>query len=152
MNLILFIFSLVVFQVYSQENYFVKDAFSESSIPFVKVFPNDGEPFLADIDGAFEIQSSTINFILKYGGYIDTTIDVSAIEDTIVYLQPNVQQVDEMTVVPGVNPAHRIMRKAIENRNPSFFIGWLAFRFSIAFLIIRWAGLTPETTVISSTC
>ena len=130
MNLILFIFSLVVFQVYSQENYFVKDAFSESSIPFVKVFPNDGEPFLADIDGAFEIQSSTTNFILKYGGYIDTAIDVSVIEDRIVYLQPNVQQVDEMTVVPGVNPAHQIMRKAIENRKANHPMKNDGFRYN----------------------
>ncbi|MFT6983718.1 MAG: hypothetical protein ACJAUD_002497, partial [Crocinitomicaceae bacterium] len=50
MRLILFIFSLIIFQVYSQETYFVKDAFSESSIPFVKVFPNDGEPFLTNIN------------------------------------------------------------------------------------------------------
>ncbi|NRA11543.1 MAG: hypothetical protein HRT57_06285 [Crocinitomicaceae bacterium] len=130
MRLILFIFSLTGFQVCSQETYFVKDAFSESSIPFVKVFPNDGEPFLADIDGAFDIQASTSTFQLKSRGFRDTTINVASITDSIVYLMIRVQQVDEITVVPGVNPAHRIMKKAIENRKANHPLKNDAFRYN----------------------
>ena len=130
MQFTLVLFTLLAFQLYGQKTYFVKDAQTEESIPFVKIYPEGGIPFLADLDGAFQLSGSTSQFTLKYGSYKDTTVLVSAIIDSIVYLSQNIQMVDEITVVPGKNPAHRIMRHAIENRKANHPLKNDAFRYN----------------------
>jgi hypothetical protein len=129
MRLILFILSLAAFTVNAQSTFFIQDPVSEESIPFVKVYPNDADPFIADLDGAFQLKSSTTAFTLKYGGYRDTLIQVSEIVDSIIYMELNVQQVGEVVVLPGENPAHRIMKKAIANRKANHPMKNDAFRY-----------------------
>jgi len=127
-NLIL-LFTLASFQVFSQSTFYVKDSYTEESIPFVKIIPDQASPFLADLDGAFTLASGIQSFKLSYRGYQDTTYQVASLTDSIVYLSPNVQMVNEVTVVPGVNPAHRIMRNAIKNRKANHPLKNDAFRY-----------------------
>lgn len=129
MRLITLLFILFAFQIYSQETYFVKDALNEESIPFAKIYPEGGNPFLTDLDGAFQLPALVMKFQIRYGGYKDTIILVSSIVDSIIYILPNVQLVDEITVVPGINPAHRIVKKAIENRKDNHPMKNDAFRY-----------------------
>jgi len=129
MRLLFALFFLLTFTANGQSTYFVKDQISEEAIPFVKVYPDNHAPFLSDLDGAFQLQENTVSFKLKYEGYLDTIISVSSLQDSIIYLRSNVLLVDEMIVVAGENPAHRIMKKAIENRRQNHPLRNDAFRY-----------------------
>lgn len=129
MRLLFALFFLLTFTANGQSTYFIKDQISEEAIPFVKVYPDNHAPFLSDLDGAFQLQENTVSFKLKYEGYLDTIISVSSLQDSIIYLRSNVLLVDEMIVVAGENPAHRIMKKAIENRRQNHPLRNDAFRY-----------------------
>jgi hypothetical protein len=104
--------------LHAQDKLQIKDLVSEEVIPFVKVIPQQGNPVLANLDGFFELNLSEVTaFQLKAYGYRDTLIQVSAIgNDRIVLLSPIYSQFEEIKVVPGENPAHRIIDQVIANR------------------------------------
>lgn len=110
------LFTLFSILIYSQQTYFIKDQFTQESIPFVKVRPNVGNPFLADIDGSFQLNVEVSTLNLKMNGYRDTIILVKDILQNTIYLTPGVQNIKEVSVVAGENPAHRIMDLVIANR------------------------------------
>ncbi len=129
MRSLLLLFVLLASTVHAQSTYFIKDAVSEDAIPFVKVYPDNRAPFISDLDGAFQLHANTQSFVLKYQGYRDTLISVAGLLDSIIYIQPNVQMVEEIIVLPGENPAHRIMKKAIDNRRQNHPLKNDAFRY-----------------------
>jgi len=116
MKLLSLLILLISFNTLGQDVFFVKDHLTQEAIPFVKIYPNDSAPFIADLDGAFSLTGSTSYFSVKYSGYRDTIINVSILSDSIIYMRLNVQEVEEILVVAGENPAHRIIKKAIDNR------------------------------------
>ncbi|MDC3252660.1 hypothetical protein OAU25_00230 [Crocinitomicaceae bacterium] len=107
----------------------MKEAVSEEAIPFVKVIPNDAEPFIADLDGAFQLKNSTKRITLKYRGYIDTIIELKAAKDSVIYMRSMVQNINEIIVYPGENPAHQIISKAIANRKANHPLKNHAFKY-----------------------
>ena len=62
-------------------------------------------------------------------GFKDTTIVVLGEKDVVVYLKPAVNTLDLITVVPGENPAHRIIDLAIANRKKNDPLANDAFRY-----------------------
>lgn len=121
MRIILFctvISLLSVAQSYSfgQSQYFIRDARTKAAIPFVKVFPDNGQPILSDIDGMFEVNALVSTVTLRYTTYLDTTVLLNSVQEQTIYLRKDVQEVQEVSVKPGENPAHRIIRAAQENR------------------------------------
>ena len=51
--------TLIVFSCsFAQNTYLIKDKISLEVIPFVKVKPNEGNPFLADIDGIISLDQN----------------------------------------------------------------------------------------------
>lgn len=74
-----------------------------------------------DIDGKFKISSSqpitSIN--LTYVGYIPLTYAVpeKGRNNLSIYLQPRTIDLQEVEVLPTVNPAHRIIGLVLENRD-----------------------------------
>lgn len=112
-TLFLIVLSTVAF---GQSDYFVKDFKTEQPIPFVKVFPSEGTPFLADIDGKIEVPSEVNSIRLRSSGYRDTIIQLADVSGEVLFMQWNVQEIEEVKVVPGVNPAHRIVQQAIDRR------------------------------------
>lgn len=123
------LFSLFFFQrVEAQTKVQIVDAQTEQSIPFVKVYPNTGSPILADIDGRFYWSNDWNEVRLSYAGYIDTTYAYDA-EVKILKMAVRVQTIDEVTVVPGENPAHRIMDLVIANRKKNNPLDNDAFRY-----------------------
>lgn len=110
------LFLLLSFASWSQSKIFIKDDISKEPIPFAKVFPNIGEPFLADLDGAFVLNNDVDSITLKSAGFPDTTVIVDDIQEQTIWWESKVQLIQEMVVRPGVNPAHRIMQQAIDNR------------------------------------
>ena len=100
---------------FAQDQYFVKDSRTKTSIPFVKIYPSEGVPFLTDLDGMFLVKDTMTSLRLKYSGYRDSTLMLDQTE-SIIFLEREIQEIDEVLVLPGVNPAHRIIKMAQNNR------------------------------------
>lgn len=108
---LLFSLPVIVFAQRSQ----VIDAITGEPVPFPKVIPAPGTPFLADIDGYFTIPSGAVEVLFRSQGYQDVVYDVSAIGPQVL-IHPVAGELEEVQILPGVNPAERIMERAIANR------------------------------------
>jgi hypothetical protein len=115
-----FLLFFISFSHFSQIEFQVRDYSTKEIIPFVKVIPSIENPILSDLDGKFKINSTNQYFTLKANLFQDSIFEMDKInldsKLTILYLKSNFQQVDEVVVRAGENPAHRIMNKVIENR------------------------------------
>ncbi|MFQ5334810.1 MAG: DUF5686 family protein [Flavobacteriales bacterium] len=100
----------------------VRDAGSGRPLPFVNVIAeNTGCGTTTDIDGffAFDCDKQVEGLTFSYVGYNRKTVTLHRQDDgqrLSIYLQKNSYSFDAFTVRPGINPAHRIIRKAIENK------------------------------------
>jgi len=114
---------LLVFPAFSQ-HYFVNgkvlDDETGRPLPFVNIVANDHiSGTSTDIDGKFSLASpSEINFLkLTYVGYEPMTFDVSLNKrNVVIRLKKTSLELSEVVIIAGENPAHRIIRKVIENR------------------------------------
>lgn len=123
------LFTIVSLSVFSQNVYFIKDKSSLDAIPFVKVKPNIGNPFLVDIDGMMKLDAAVQSIELRASGYKDTIVQVSEIMENTIYLVSMIKEIQEVKVVAGENPAHRIIDLAIENRKKNNPLDNDAFRY-----------------------
>lgn len=122
-------FSVLSTLVFCQTTIFIKDQITNEAIPFVKVRPDLGSPFLADIDGSFILQKEILQLDLRNYGYRDTILSVSSITDNTIFLIPIIQNIQEVVAVAGENPAHRIMDIVIANRKKNNPLENDAFRY-----------------------
>lgn len=129
-SLILLLFVLLSSVGFTQKEYFIKDKATESPIPFVKVYPNEGQPFLTDLDGRFELPESVVSVDIRYTGYADTIVFLRFVEGNVIYLKEQVQELDEVVVTPGVNRAHRIINEVIKNRKKNHPLGDDSFEYT----------------------
>lgn len=127
--IVLILIFVPVFLWGQKRTFFIQDESSKEPIPFVKVFPNHGNPFHADLDGAFQVDSTVVSVGLKYLGYEDTVIALDEIMEGIILFAPRTQLIEEVVVTPGENPAHRIIEKAIENRKKNHPLSDDAFSY-----------------------
>lgn len=127
------IFMLVVvlnsLQLFSQQQYFVKDKVTSESVPFAKIYPENSSPFLADIDGVFTLSNEIRQIEIKVSGFKDTLINLSFVEKNTIYLRPIVQEIQEVVATAGENPAHRIIDKVIANRKKNHPLEKDAFQY-----------------------
>lgn len=115
---------------FSQKTFFVIDKETSEPIPFVKVTPEGAAPLLADLNGMFTIREQSTAITLQFNGYDDTTFQSSLLPDSsLIALHLSTQKLDPITVVPGINPAHRIMRNAIANRRDNHPVKNDAFQY-----------------------
>ena len=73
---------------------------------------------LTDIDGkaSFKLVPSR-KYTFRFFSYRDTTILGSQLlKDSIVLLRPDAQMYEEVVIVPGENPAHRIIQNAMDHK------------------------------------
>ena len=110
------LFNVLTTLSYSQRSFEIRDEVLDKSVPFVKVFPDKGDPFLTDLDGRIIIGDSVSQFYLRSYDYADTLILVSQIQGAIIYLSTPSQEIEGVVVVAGENRAHRIMGQVIDNR------------------------------------
>jgi len=97
----------------------VIDEKNKSALAFVNIVANNSnQGTTTDIDGKFSLESKTpIQKIkLSYVGYQPKELSVAQQTYIIVKLTPTSYQLAEFKVRPGINPAERIVRKAVENR------------------------------------
>jgi hypothetical protein len=99
----------------------VIDRKTKEPLAFVNIATNNSNVFgRTDIDGKFILKSSIKidSFKLSYIGYESREIKV---ENSSVFLIIELDQKEvrltEVQIFPGENPAHRIIKKVIENKN-----------------------------------
>lgn len=116
---ILFFFFSITLHAQFHINGIVKDASTNSALPFATITSKEGEYTISDVDGKFSIHSkskiSSLNF--SYIGYSDLNISVS--KDKKFYtakLKPIANQLIEVKI-PNENAALAIIKKAIANKN-----------------------------------
>jgi hypothetical protein len=92
------------------------DEQSREAIPFGKVIPSKENPRLTDIDGIFQVQDTLQSIQVRATGYYDSIVQLSLVQNRKIYLKSKAQNVQEVVVKPGINPAERIMAQVIANR------------------------------------
>lgn len=103
-------------QVSAQLQLLVIDKEDTEPMAFVKVFPDNGAPFFTDIDGKASVSEGISSIRLSFVGYRDTTIRIAEQRQLTVYMESLAKEINEIVVLPGINPALRIINKATENR------------------------------------
>jgi len=122
-TLILLILPLNLFSQNNNITGIVTDKITKKTLPFVNIIYNTNkEGIITNIDGRFDIElTENIEFLkFSYVGYQTKYIDITKIDvnKTItIKLKQKIINIDEVTVLPGENPAHRIIKKVIENKN-----------------------------------
>ncbi|RYM33775.1 hypothetical protein ERX46_07345 [Brumimicrobium glaciale] len=104
--------------LFAQKQIKIVDFDTKTVLPFVKVIDNTGEVLLSDIDGIITLDLTRINSIeLRFYGYKDTSYTSDFLKETDeITLSPDVQSFEEVVILPGENPAHRIIKNAIDKR------------------------------------
>jgi hypothetical protein len=115
MRFLFFLLIFTSFRAFSQ-SFQLLDAQNREAISFGKVIPSKENPRLTDIDGIFQVQDTLQSIQVRATGYYDTTIQLSLVQNGKIYLKNKAQNVQEVVVKPGVNPAERIMKQVIANR------------------------------------
>ncbi len=128
-HLLVLVLCFFALETFSQTTVFIKDDFTKDPIPFAKVRPDVGEPSLADIDGKILLKGNETRLDIRVYGYTDTLVNVADIVNGEIYLVGMLRSLNEVSVVPGINPAHRIIDNAIENRKKNNPVDNDAFRY-----------------------
>lgn len=98
----------------------VRDAATGERLPFVSIVANEGEAgTTTNLEGEYRLrhQQPIRSLRFSYVGYRPHVVYPDSVQDIHVQLQPTAAQLREVIVLgTGENPAHRIIRKATENR------------------------------------
>lgn len=69
-------------------------------------------------------------FQLRFSTYKDTLIEVAKLDTNVIFMWSSLQEIGEVTVVAGENPAHRIIDLVIENRKKNHPLSNDAFTYN----------------------
>ena len=118
---IIFFINTLAFGQYTYQGEII-DSKSKTPLAFVNVSDlktNIGT--VSDINGKFKIVSNNeiLNLNFSYLGYSNLTLNLENKnnKNLKVEMSPTSFQLEEVVVLPGENPAHRIIRNVIENKN-----------------------------------
>ncbi len=99
----------------------ILDAENKQPLSFVNIaVKGTSYGTVSDIDGNFTLKNLKlpVEIQFSYIGYEDKTKQISqiSIEPMLIYLKQKLYDLPELTVNPGDNPAHRLIRRVVENR------------------------------------
>jgi hypothetical protein len=98
----------------------VKDALNNAPLAFVNIVSSEtGVGCTSDIDGrfAFKSQSSSKQLKISFVGYETVVYNITSnTSNLLIKLTPKDVELSEVTIKPGLNPAHRIINQVIANR------------------------------------
>lgn len=102
---------------FSQITGVVADSSTKETLPFVNILVDQGpKGGITNIDGKFFIKADSFDSLrITFVGYNDKTIYKFKNGDT-VYLSKSNSELKPIDVLPGINPAHRIIRLASKKR------------------------------------
>ncbi len=129
----LFFFIISSQSVLWAQIYQVLDENLKQGVSFAKIYPEKEPSKLADIDGFFGLSTVEQTIRIRALGYQQTIIFLPSLSSGQIMLRSKDQETQEVVVVPGVNPAVRIMVKAIDNRksnHPQAHGGFIADQYS----------------------
>ncbi len=98
------------------------DKNTRKSLAFVNIVYNDqGYGLVSSIDGEFSIPlSENVSYLkFSYLGYHTKWLDLTSAlksKNLTIELEKKTYDIEEVTIFPGINPAHRIIKLATENR------------------------------------
>ncbi len=99
----------------------VTDSKTKEPLAFVNIVINNSQyGGTTDIDGKFRLQCAVPvrKLQLSYVGYLPLSYPVgNKTENLSIQLTPTEIELSEVDILPGINPAHRIIRNAIEHRD-----------------------------------
>ena len=99
------------------------DSETKKPLPFVNIIYGDFNlGTTSNIDGKFHIKSSkpVKQLIISYLGYYSDTVLINSktvTNNLIISLCPKSFNLEEIVILPGINPANRIIKKVFENRD-----------------------------------
>lgn len=135
----LFIFSLKGFSQYSIEGKVIDES-SKQPLAFVNIgIVGSQQNNSTDIDGKFRFLTTNPNseIMFTYVGYEKLTITVSSHKkNLIIKLHKKTYDLNEVEILPGENPAHRIIKLATKNRiknNPDKINSYVCNTYSKTF-------------------
>ncbi|MBD1397244.1 carboxypeptidase-like regulatory domain-containing protein [Pontibacter sp. JH31] len=105
-------------QVYTVQGT-VRDATTREKLPFVSVVVNEGETgTTTNLEGQYQLRHShpITSLRFSYVGYAPQTVVPDSVSQINIALSPAAAQIKEVVIRSGVNPAHRIIQLANQNR------------------------------------
>ncbi len=98
----------------------VKDAKNGKALAFVNIISeNNRYGTVTDIDGKFSLTMDTSECCLRlsYVGYKNKEVPVSPEKrDLVIFLDPQSINLREVTILPGINPAYRIIDSVMKHK------------------------------------
>ena len=119
MKKLLLVFLLSSFQSYTQNSLFtIIDIGTKEPIAFANIIFNDDvySGTISDIDGVFYASKAVKKITISYVGYESKTLDVSNLNSNVIELKQHISALDEVVISTKENPAHRIIRNAVKNK------------------------------------
>ena len=119
MKLLLILFAVFFTRVcFAQVEGIVSDAADNERLPFTHVVNlTTAQGAFTDINGFYRIEARQGDVLqFTYVGYLRQNITAGSASQINVRLAPDGYAISELVVLPGVNPAHRIIENAIANR------------------------------------
>jgi hypothetical protein len=119
----LLLFILFTANIYAQNYLYsgkVLDSKSKKGLAFVSILVvGEQKGVQTDIDGKFKIYASkpVSNLRLQYVGYETKEVVLNTGSDLFISLNEKENKIKEVVVFAGDNPAHRIIKKAIDNKD-----------------------------------
>lgn len=120
---LIFIFVLCFFanKIVAQHTLYgtVIDEKTKKPLAFVNILTSNNKGTTTDIDGVFRISSPEpiVSLKLSFVGYEPKEVAVQNQSKITITLTPTSYQLNEIIILPGENPAHRIIKKVVDNRN-----------------------------------
>lgn len=119
LSFILIIFYTSAFAQQFKLSGYVVDSSTQEPLAFVNILVNDSKQGgMTDIDGHFTLNSVEpfTKLSLSYVGYKPVEYFVSSKSGIIIKMVTETVQLDEVKIIAGENPAHRIIRNVLANR------------------------------------
>ncbi|WP_456438804.1 DUF5686 family protein, partial [Psychroserpens sp.] len=111
---------LLAFQGFSQNNssFTIIDFDTKKPVAFANIIFNDDvySGTISDIDGVFYASNTVKKFTISYVGYESKTLNVTSLSSNIISLNQQISALDEVVITNSENPAHRIIRNAVRNK------------------------------------
>ena len=101
----------------------VSNITGKEKLAFVNITYDKNKGVITDLNGEFSFEVSKEKFPLSikfsYVGYHDTIVKINKPENTFleVKMKPKSFILNEVVILPSENPAHRIIKEAVKNRN-----------------------------------